>query len=171
MGTLQFDYWLCARSAYLKNMLQNLNIKQLDKDQRCWKAQSKEQSDWSREKMAEVRYNRGWITTESRLLLTFSEGYQWDLKDLIKSDISIKNATWNCRASWSWKLYLWGEYLTILESCSMSFTNLWPMKFQSYNLLETILGKDPCMPALILFFPGSSLLVTDGSRQNKFLSD
>lgn len=68
-------------------------------------------------------------------------------------------------------LYLWSEYLTILESSSMSFTNLWPVKFQSRNLMENILGKDPCMPALILFFPGSSLLVTAGSRRSKSLSD
>lgn len=68
-------------------------------------------------------------------------------------------------------LYLWGEYLTILASFSMSFTNLWPMKFQGCNLWENILGKDPCIPALILFFPGSSLLVPDGSRQSKSLSD
>lgn len=68
-------------------------------------------------------------------------------------------------------LYLWGKYLTILASSSMSFTNLWPMKFQGCNLWENILGKDPYMPALILFFPGSSLLVTAGNRQSKSLSD
>lgn len=120
MDTLQFGYWLHARSAYLKNMLQNLNIKQLDKDQRCWKARSKEQPDWGGEKMAEVRYNRGWVTTEIWLLLTFSEGYQWDLKDLIKkwhlykkcnmklqSSLKLKACVFGVNISPSWNLLPW----------------------------------------------------------------
>jgi len=38
------------------------------------------------------------------------------------------------------------------------------VKFQRSKLLENILGKDPCMPALSLFFPVSFLLVTAGNR-------
>lgn len=95
----------------------------------------------------------------------FSKGYQGHLKDLIKKWHLYKKCNMKLQSFLQLEsLYLWDEYLTTLESSFMNFTNLWPMKFQSCNLLEDILGKDPCMPALILFFPGSSLLVTAGSR-------
>lgn len=120
MGTLQLDYWLHVKSAYLKNMLQNLSIKQLNKDQRCWKAPSKEQPDWGGEKVAEVRYNRGWVRMESWFPLTFPKGYQWDLKDLIKkwylykkcnmelqSSLQLKACIFGVNISPSWNLLPW----------------------------------------------------------------
>lgn len=80
-------------------------------------------------KMAEVKYSRGWLTTESWFLLTFSKEYQWDLKYLIKkwhlskkcnmklqSSLQLKACDFGVNISPSWNLLPWVSLSSDLSS-------------------------------------------------------